>query len=89
MTKEQATKASLDLDLRAQSEEFKLEVARFESKWYKNLRKKSIEAESDDPSRPHNPPRDSTADTYVPLPLPIPAKESRTPRSKMVKIFTL
>ncbi len=80
---------------RAQSEEFELEVARFEIKWSKVPRTAKMEqsAEPEDPSIPHKPPKDSTADTYIPPPHPIHATESRTPRfrynSKMVKIITL
>ncbi len=86
--------AVLDLGLsRAQSEGIEPQVARFESKWFKSLKKVKVETESEDPSIPHKPPRDSTADTYVPPPLLIPAKENRSPcfhyNSKMVKIVTL
>ncbi len=81
---------------RAKSEGIEPQVARFESKWFKDLKKVKIEVESEDPSISHKPPRDSTADTYVPPPLPpapVPSKENRTPsfhyNSKMVKIVTL
>ncbi len=86
--------AFLDLGLvRAQSEGIEPHVARFESKWFKNLKKAKTEAEAEDPSVPHKPPRDSTADTYIPPPIQIHAKENRTPafyfNSKMEKIITL
>jgi hypothetical protein len=80
-------------ECRAQSERTEPRIARFESKWFKNLRKKKFDAESEDPSIPHKPPRDSTADTYLPPPLPISAKENRTPTfhfdPKMGNIVTL
>ena len=42
-------------------------VVRFESKWFKELKKKTnLDEENEEPSLPHRPPRDSTADTYFP-----------------------
>ena len=52
-------------------------VARFESKWFKEQKKRIME--SDEPSIPHQPPRDSSADTYFPQPAQIPSKENVLP----------